>query len=315
MKRYFIVFAAFLMLIFCSCSKNVPNEIEKNEILIPNSTEIDISVSQEETETNFLESETDVEEPPEALPNVIKPLEELSEEFKYLEGYDPQQVPWGPGTNFNSDGKPTACVLLQEKYGEYGANFVRLEDQSIGKVYLTFDEGYENGYTSKILDILKEKNVKAVFFVTLPYVKSSPDLVQRMIDEGHIVGNHTSKHPNMSQISVEEGYKNVADLHHYMEENFEYSMNLFRFPEGAFSERNLALLQKMGYQSVFWSFAYNDWDPENQMENQKAFSKVTGSLHDGEIFLLHAVSKTDTEILGDVIDFVRNSGYTFELMK
>lgn len=244
--------------------------------------------------------------------NEIAKKDELSAEFEYLAGLKTEQVPWGPGKNFDDDGKPTACRLLQAEYGKYSADFVRTGDEFDKKVYLTFDEGYENGYTSAILDTLKEKGVSAVFFVTLPYAKSEPELVKRMIDEGHIVGNHTSKHPNMTTISPEEGYDNVADLHNYVKENFDYEMYLFRFPEGAFSEQNLALLQKLGYRSVFWSFAYKDWDPNNQYEESVAFDKVTASLHSGEIFLLHAVSKTNAAILGDVIDYVRNEGYSFE---
>lgn len=245
--------------------------------------------------------------------NDLPDKDALGPEFEYLAGLETEQVPWGPGTNFDENGRPIACVGLQADHGKYDADFVRIGEEFENKVYLTFDEGYENGYTGAILDVLKEKGVSAVFFVTLPYVKAEPELVQRMIDEGHVVGNHTAGHPNMTNISASEGFDEVEKLHDYMEENFNYSMYLFRFPEGAFSEQNLALLQKMGYRSVFWSFAYKDWDPNSQMENQKAFEKVVGSLHSGEIFLLHAVSKTNAEILGDVIDRVRNEGYSFEV--
>lgn len=312
MKKKLILYVLFILIFMVSCSKQEESKvIENSGELISQNGEIIISEISSETDL----TDTNIEETPEIIENNIKSKQELSEEFKYLEGLSTEQVPWGPGKNFNADGKPTACVLLQDKYGSYDADFVKYGEESIGKVYLTFDEGYENGYTPEILDVLKEKGVKAVFFVTLPYVKSCPELVQRMIDEGHVVGNHTNKHPNMTTISAEEGYDNVADLHKYMEENFGYSMYLFRFPEGAFSEQNLGLLQSLGYRCVFWSFAYNDWDPENQMDPDKAFMKVTGSLHDGEIFLLHAVSKTDTEILGNVIDKVRDLGYTFELIE
>ncbi|MFR9189581.1 MAG: polysaccharide deacetylase family protein [Anaerotruncus massiliensis (ex Togo et al. 2019)] len=128
-----------------------------------------------------------------------------------------------------------------------------------GKFYLTFDEGYENGYTPQILDVLKEKNVSAVFFVTLPFVKSSPDLVRRMIDEGHVVGNHTSHHWNPTQKSLDDAYADIKELHDYMLENFDYEMTLYRPPEGAFSEQTLAMVQQTGYTTVLWSFA-SDWD-------------------------------------------------------
>lgn len=236
----------------------------------------------------------------------------LTGEWAFLNDLSAEQVPWGPGTNFDADGTPTACRLLQADYGAYDADFVRSGDAFAGKVFLTFDEGYENGYTASILDTLKEKDVSAVFFVTLPYVKSEPELVKRMIDEGHIVGNHSARHPNMTTEAPADAYDEVADLHAYVKENFGYEMFLFRPPEGAFSERTLALLQKMGYRSVFWSFAYKDWDPENQYDCDTALAKATGSLHSGEIFLLHAVSSTNDAILGDFIDTVRAAGYTFE---
>lgn len=317
MKKYRVLAAVLALVIcisVCGCKKDDGEyETEKNGV-ISGGGEL---APKEEIEVVPTESEPEIpEEIPEEpeLPtadNEIASKEAMSTKFAEINSLDTAQVPWGPGTNFNSDGKPTACVMLQEEYGSYDADFVRCDEKYKGKVFLTFDEGYENGYTGAILDVLKEKGVPAVFFVTLPYVKSEPELVKRMIDEGHIVGNHTARHPNMTTVTPDEAYDEVADLHNYMKENFNYGMYLFRFPEGAFSEQNIALLQKMGYRSVFWSFAYKDWDPDNQYDNDTAMKKVTGSLHDGEIFLLHAVSKTNTEILGDFIDYVRNAGYTF----
>ena len=277
----------------------------------------DIEITPEITES----SESSSEEEPEIEPEEIKPeipendigsLEELSPYFAEFASLGSEQVAWGPGTNYDEKGRPIACVWLQEDYEKWDADFVRMGDEYKGKVYLTFDEGYENGYTSAILDVLKEKGVSAVFFVTLSYAKSEPELIRRMIDEGHVVGNHSARHPNMTEISMDEAYAEVADLHNYISENFGYDMYLFRPPEGAFSERTLALLQKMNYRTVCWSFAYKDWDPAAQMEHQKAFGKITGSIHDGEIFLLHAVSETNAAVLGDVIDYVREQGYTFE---
>lgn len=281
------------------------------------SADIEITPQIPESSASSSESSSEESSAPESeetssVINNIADLEELSPYFAEFAELGSEQVPWGPGTNYDESGKPIACVWLQEDYGKYDADFVRMGDEYKGKVYLTFDEGYENGYTSAILDTLKEKGVSAVFFVTLSYAKSEPELIRRMIDEGHVVGNHSARHPNMTQITMEEAYAEVADLHNYISENFGYDMYLFRPPEGAFSERTLALLQKMNYRTVCWSFAYKDWDPASQMEHQKAFDKVTGSLHDGEIFLLHAVSETNAAILGDVIDYVRAQGYTFE---
>ncbi len=260
------------------------------------------------------EAEKEPEEPetPPTHQNQLPGKEALLSDHPELSQLDTKQVTWGPGKNLDENGRPVSCVNLQEQYGEYSADFVRLGEEYDHKVYLTFDEGYENGYTGAILDTLKEKGVTAVFFVTLPYAKQEPELIQRMIDEGHVVGNHTARHPNMTGCSPEKAYDEVGDLHTYLQENFGYDMYLFRFPQGAFSQQNLALLQAMGYRSVFWSFAYADWDPNKQPAPETAKTKLMATLHSGEIFLLHAVSKTNTEILGDFIDQVRAAGYSFE---
>ena len=300
-----------LLISGCSFRKKEPekddNIIEREENLSAN-----IEIKPEIPESSESSSSEPEPESEPAVENEIGSLEELSPYFQEFADLGSEQIPWGPGTNFDETGKPIACVGLQSEYGKWDTDFYRDGEEHKGKVYLTFDEGYENGYTPKILDILKEKGVSAVFFVTLSYAKAEPELIQRMIDEGHVVGNHSSRHPNMTTITMEEMYAEVADLHNYISENFDYDMYLFRPPVGAFSERSLALLQKMGYRTVCWSFAYADWDPANQPEHQKAFERVTRSVHDGEVFLLHAVSETNTAILGDVIDHVRNEGFTFE---
>lgn len=307
-----VFLALCLLLSGCFFSKKAS---EKDESVIEgeNSLSANIEIKPEipkAPENSSSEPETEPKD--EKIENDIGSLEELSPYFAEFASLGSEQVPWGPGTNFDESGKPVACVSLQKSYAKWAADFYREGEKYSKKVFLTFDEGYENGYTSAILDTLKEKGVSAVFFVTLSYAKSEPELIQRMIDEGHVVGNHSARHPNMTKITMEEAYAEVADLHNYISENFGYDMYLFRPPEGAFSERTLALLQKMNYRTVCWSFAYADWDPANQMDRQKAFGKITGSLHDGEIFLLHAVSETNAAILGDVIDYVREQGYTFE---
>ena len=310
-KLLALFLALCLLISGCSFGKKKPekddNIIEREENLSAN-----IEIKPEIPESSESSSSEPEPESEPAVENEIGSLEELSPYFQEFADLGSEQIPWGPGTNFDETGKPIACVGLQSEYGKWDTDFYRDGEEHKGKVYLTFDEGYENGYTPKILDILKEKGVSAVFFVTLSYAKAEPELIQRMIDEGHVVGNHSSRHPNMTTITMEEMYAEVADLHNYISENFDYDMYLFRPPEGAFSERSLALLQKMGYRTVCWSFAYADWDPANQPEHQKAFERVTRSVHDGEVFLLHAVSETNTDILGDVIDHVRNEGFTFE---
>lgn len=217
------------------------------------------------------------------------------------------QVTWGPGREVDEYNRPTACVALQEQYGSYDAIF--LNDQE--GICLTFDEGYENGYTASILDTLKEEGVSAIFFVTLDYAKKEPELIQRMIDEGHIVGNHTAYHPNMTQVSLEKARENIQVLHDYIQENFDYTMTLFRNPEGAFSEQVLALTQEMDYRTVLWSFAYNDWNVKQQPDPDTALKKATAALHPGAVYLLHAVSATNDRILASWIQNAKEAGYEF----
>ncbi len=194
----------------------------------------------------------------------------------------------------------------QPYYSQFGA--ITAEDPNVPAVYLTFDEGYENGYTAQILDVLKEKNVRATFFITLTYLNSSAELVQRMIDEGHTVGNHTAFHPSMPKVKLERAYREVKQLHDAVLSRFGYEMKYFRFPMGESSDRTLALVQEMGYTSVFWSFAYVDWDPEKQPEPASSRQKIVSCAQPGTVYLLHAVSKTNAEILGDVIDDIRTAG-------
>lgn len=180
------------------------------------------------------------------------------------------------------------------------------------KIYLTFDEGYENGYTATILDTLKEKNVTAAFFVTMPYVKQNEALIQRMIDEGHIVGNHTVNHPSMPEVTDDTKLeKEVMDLHDYMVEKFDYEMTYLRPPKGEYSERTVKLCKDLGYTHVLWSSAYDDWDVNNQKGNDYAKKMILNYSHNGCVMLLHAVSKDNTEVLGDIIDALREQEYEF----
>ncbi len=219
---------------------------------------------------------------------------------------------WGQGVQLDDQNRPISALQFQEKYGKYDAYFIG-DDQKV--IYLTFDEGYENGYTATILDTLREKNVPAVFFVTMDYVEKEPDLVQRMIDEGHAVGNHSDKHVSYPTVSTERCEQETMNLHNYINEKFNYQMTLFRPPMGEFSERVLAQTQQLGYKTMLWSYAYKDWDPDNQMEPAKALEKLNGALHNGAIYLLHAVGKTNSDILGYFIDYARSQGYEFELFQ
>ena len=233
----------------------------------------------------------------------IPPAEPVAD----IQSLSSSKVIWGPG-NITEHRQPEEPLSLQKKYSDLGARWFLSDRKS---VCLTFDEGYENGFTPSILDTLKEKNVKAVFFVTYDFARDNPKLIKRMLDEGHIVGNHSYHHYSMDELDSDTATEEVIFLHNYIKDNFNYTMSYFRFPKGEFSEKTLALLQSLDYESVFWSFAYADWDTSTQPDKKEALEKITSSVHDGEIMLLHAVSETNAEILGDVIDSVRAQGYEF----
>ncbi len=230
---------------------------------------------------------------------------ETTDEAAYASSYiNMTKIGWGLGKEKNDKNQPLDAVSAQEKYKSYNALFLPAD----GKIMLTFDEGYENGHTAEILDTLAKKDVKAVFFVTYDYCRSSPELVQRMIDEGHTVGNHSYTHPSFPDCSESEMTDEIMALHDYVAEKFGYEMALFRFPKGEFSEKCLSVVKSLGYCPVFWSFAYNDWDVNSQPEKTGALQKIKDSTHSG-IYLLHAVSETNTEILGDIIDYWKSQGF------
>jgi len=224
------------------------------------------------------------------------------------------KVCYGQGYETDENNRPVGATDAQSHYGELDALFIGEEDEKI--IYLTFDEGYENGYTEDILDTLKEKNVKATFYVTLDYVRSSPDIVKRMIDEGHAVGNHTCSHPSLPDCSDSEFRKEITDLEKYIENNFGgYKTTTIRPPRGEFSTRTLSLAKDMGYSTVLWSFAYNDWNADSQPDKNKAFKRITEATHNGAVYLLHAVSKTNADILGDVIDYWQQQGFEIKAVE
>lgn len=187
-----------------------------------------------------------------------------------------------------------------------------IDENAPKTLYLTFDEGYENGYTSKILDVLEQTSTPAAFFVTGPYLENQQELVQRMIEGGHIVGNHTVNHPNLPKQSVETEKKELSDLNKMCEEMYGVSMKYMRPPEGEYSERVLAVAKDMGYKTILWSFAYKDWDINMQQGADYAFNQVTPYLHDGAVLLLHAVSSDNANALEDIINYAKNEGYTFK---
>ena len=214
-----------------------------------------------------------------------------------------------------SGGKAHYTVeAFQDAFDRYGA--LTLDRTGREKVlYLTFDCGWEyENLTAKILDTLLEKQVPAAFFCTLDHIKKQPDLIARMIREGHLVGNHSNTHPSFPSISRTQMKAEIEDTENYLRANFGYCAKYFRFPSGEYSESALDLVQSLGYRSVFWSVAYNDWDVNNVQGAEKAKRTVLDRLHPGAVILLHAVSKDNAAALGAVIDEARSQGYVFRAL-
>lgn len=204
----------------------------------------------------------------------------------------------------------------QKYFSDNNFNAITLDTGTEEKVvYLTFDVGYDNGYTGIILDTLKEKNVTAAFFCTVDEMKSDPQSIARMINEGHIVGNHTNTHPSMDELTRTQMMEEIKGFDDYIRTNFGYSAMYFRFPKGEYSDSALDLVGSLGYTSVFWSLAYSDWDTSNQKGAQYALDTVISRIHPGAVILLHAVSSDNAEALGDIIDEIRNMGYEFRSLE
>lgn len=206
-------------------------------------------------------------------------------------------------------------VKFQDTFDEYYA--VTLDRVSEEKVlYLTFDCGYEHdNLTADILDTLKEKKVPAAFFCTLDHIKAETGLIARMINEGHIVGNHSATHPSFADISRERMAEEIETTENYLRENFGYCARYFRFPAGEYTENALDLIASLGYVSVFWSVAYNDWNTDSIKGKDYAVETVTSRLHDGAVILLHSVSHDNAEALGEIIDRARAEGYEFRSLE
>ena len=216
---------------------------------------------------------------------------------------------YGQGVRFDELNRPKGAVEFNNGYSKYNAIAINETEEKV--IYLTFDQGYENGFTPLILDTLKEKGVKATFFVVGDYAERQPELVQRMIDEGHTVGSHSLKHYSMPELSAQEAVSEIMDLHEYVLQHFGIQMTLFRPPKGEYSEQSVAITGDLGYKTILWSFAYADWDTKNQPDPETSLQKLIERAHPGAIYLLHSVSETNAEILGDFIDSMTEQGYCF----
>ena len=230
---------------------------------------------------------------------------------KEVEILNSKKIEWGIKRNGNHEQPDLGATnkrILDENKG------ICIGNSNSTKVYLTFDEGYEAGYTEKILEVLKQNEVKATFFITAHYVNSKPELVEKMIQEGHTIGNHTVNHKSMPSLSLEEIKDEVMKLHTTIYEKFNYEMKYIRPPKGEYSEKTVAYCNNLGYTTVMWSFAYDDWDENKQGREEYAKKKVLDNIHNGAVILLHANSKDNSNILDEVIKEIKSQGYEFKTL-
>lgn len=215
------------------------------------------------------------------------------------------------GLSFRQEGAPPIGNAGKDQLRQYQAAYIGDVGEKV--LYLTFDAGYENGCTARILDTLKEKQVPAAFFLVGNYIQRSPDLVRRMVAEGHTVGNHTMHHYDMSRLSDKAAFsKELTDLEALYKETVGQELpKYYRPPQGIYSEENLKMAQELGYKTLFWSLAYVDWNNDAQPTKETAFSKLLPRTHNGAVVLLHSTSKTNAEILGELIDKWKAMGYRF----
>jgi len=215
------------------------------------------------------------------------------------------------GLSFQSEGIAPKGPASFEQLAKYDAAF--LGDTTKKVIYLTFDSGYENGCTEIILDTLKKHDVKAAFFLVGNYMEKNADLVRRMVEEGHIVGNHTMHHPDMSRLSDKDTFsKELTDLEKlFTEVTGKELPKFYRPPQGIYSEENLRMAQELGYKTLFWSLAYVDWNNDAQPTAEEAFSKLLPRIHNGAVVLLHSTSSTNAQILDELLTKWEQMGYTF----
>ena len=215
------------------------------------------------------------------------------------------------GLSFRTEGQTPIGSASTKELATYDAVYVGSAEEKV--LYLTFDAGYENGCTEKILDVLKKHQVPAAFFLVGNYMEKNADLVRRMVAEGHIVGNHTMHHPDMSKLQTKEAFsKELKDLESlFLEITGKELPKYYRPPQGIYSEKNLQMAKELGYKTVFWSLAYVDWNNDSQPTREQAFSKLLPRTHNGAVVLLHSTSLTNAEILDELLTRWKEQGYTF----
>ena len=220
------------------------------------------------------------------------------------------------GLSFQQEGSAPIGNATSEYLAKFQAYYIGAGDPKAKKIYLTFDAGYENGVTEKLLDVLKEEKVPAAFFVVGNFIEENPQIIQRMEAEGHVVGNHTMHHPDMSAIADEADFqKELAELEAaYQKVTGKAMKKFYRPPQGKYSESNLSMAKELGYTTVFWSLAYVDWYENDQPTKATADEKLTKRLHNGAIVLLHSTSKTNSDILDELLTEWEQLGYSFKTL-
>ena len=215
------------------------------------------------------------------------------------------------GLSFRQENAPPIGPASLEELSRFNAAYLGNTKEKV--LYLTFDAGYENGCTAKILDVLKKHQVPGAFFLVGHYMEKNADLVRRMVEEGHIVGNHTMHHKDMSQLSDKEAFaKELTDLETLFREITGKELpKYYRPPQGIYSQENLRMAKDLGYQTVFWSLAYVDWNNNAQPTHEEAFQKLLPRTHNGAVVLLHSTSQTNAEILDELLTKWKEQGYTF----
>lgn len=289
-KKYIFTSVILCVLILAGCAKSSSSNIEGSYIqTVSSEAQVEFSPPAQEPETN---------------PSPFPPLIPMS-----LDNLDGTSESWWVGTDVNEKNQPLHCFEMQTKYLDMGMITLGPEEDA---VYITFDFGYETGFSKQILDTLDKKKAKGNFFLVLDYLEKEPDTVKRMVENGHGVGSHSITHPGgpggVPALPQEEQIKEITAVGDKLKQDYDYSCHLFRFPEGIYSEKSIELAAQQGYYSIFWGFAYKDWEPENQPNPEESLKKALDAAHPGAIYLLHP-QKTNADILGRLIDGLREKGY------
>lgn len=307
---FFLVFSLSITSCYRIINKNKKISVAANKTIhLKNTPEFQEYI--QVTEPEELDKNKNERSP---IPKEVYPKQNNSETSK-TNNFNTAEKDWfyKPKKDGTPSEEPPEVLDILKKYSGY-----YLGDTSKKEIYLTFDEGYENGYTSKILDVLKENNVKAAFFVTTDYINRNKDLIKRMVNEGHLVCNHSNTHPSMAKVALK-GKEKFEEEFTLTEKAFEEVTGtkmpkFFRPPMGKYSELSMHYTQELGYKTIFWSFAYKDWIPEKQPSHEYAKKIIMERTHNGGIFLLHAVSKTNAEILDSIIKEWKSKGFELKTL-